>query len=150
MPRRIDWQGSRDEDTQLSESRGATGLIDADHILTDHLTDPLFRAEWERLALARAVALRLVVYRADHGLTQTALCRLLAMPQPAVARLESADHAPSIDTLVRPSETLGIAFSIDIRPRARAASATAADARTATIIEEVHTDRGADILVAAS
>ncbi|MBA2754843.1 MAG: helix-turn-helix transcriptional regulator [Chloroflexia bacterium] len=134
----------------MTEDPGTTGLIDADAVLREQLVDPLFRSEWQRLALARAVALRLTLYRADHGLTQTALGRLLDMPQPAIARLESADHVPSFPTLVRLSETLGIAFSIDIRPRSRAASAPTDDARSATISEVVHTDRGADILVAAS
>ncbi len=134
----------------MTDDVGVTAVIDADQVLSDQLAAPLFRAEWERLALAQAVALRLVVYRADHGLTQTALGRLLDMPQPAVARLESTDHVPSFPTLVRLSETLGIAFSIDIRPRSRAASAPTDDARSATISEVVHTDRGADILVAAS
>ena len=33
-------------------------------------TDPEFRAEWERTALAREVALAIVRYRADHDLSQ--------------------------------------------------------------------------------
>ena len=134
----------------MTDDMGATGLIDAEQILPDHLADPLFRAEWERLALARAVALRLVVYRADHGLTQTALGRILDMPQPAIARLESAEHAPSFATLVRLSEALDIAFLVDIRPRSLPDVSATDPARIAKIVEEAHTDRGADILVVAS
>jgi transcriptional regulator with XRE-family HTH domain len=36
--------------------------------------------------------------------------------QPQVARLESGLVTPSIDTLVRISERLGIEFTVEIRP----------------------------------
>ncbi|MEJ7763488.1 MAG: helix-turn-helix transcriptional regulator [Thermomicrobiales bacterium] len=134
----------------MTDGRGAAELIDADDVLAEQLTDPHIRTEWERLALARAVALRLVVYRADHGLTQTALGRILDMPQPAIARLESAEHAPSFATLVRLSEALDIAFLVDIRPRSLPDVSATDPARIAKIVEEAHTDRGADILVVAS
>jgi hypothetical protein len=40
-------------------------------LLAEHLaSDPAFRAEWERTALARGVAVALVRYRADRGLAQ--------------------------------------------------------------------------------
>ena len=54
-------------------------LIPFEQVLDEELRDPEFRAEWERLAPARAVANRLIAYRADHGLTQTALGRKLGM-----------------------------------------------------------------------
>src|SRR5215204_5013481 len=56
-------------------------LIPFEQILEEELRDPEFRAAWERLAPARAVANRLILYRAEHGLTQTALARLLGMLQ---------------------------------------------------------------------
>jgi ribosome-binding protein aMBF1 (putative translation factor) len=85
--------------------------------LKKRLRDPDFRREWDRTALARAVALRLVEYRAHNGLSQTALARKLQMQQPAIARLEAGDHNPSVDTLVRLSQGLGIDFHIDITPK---------------------------------
>ena len=48
-------------------------MRDNDKALTRQLKDPHFRAEWERTAVARAVAARLVEYRVEHGLSQTAL-----------------------------------------------------------------------------
>ena len=37
-------------------------------VLTEHLdTDPEYRREWERTALARAVAVKVISYRAEHG-----------------------------------------------------------------------------------
>ncbi len=84
--------------------------------LAEALLDEDFRREWERTALARAVAIRLVQYRADHELSQRALAAKLGMKQPAIARLEAGDHTPSIDTLVRLSRGLGMRFRLDITP----------------------------------
>ncbi len=80
------------------------------------LEDPEFRAEWERTAVARAVAARLVAYRAEHGFSQSALARQLGMQQPAIARLEAGEHNPSFDTLARLSSALSISFKIEITP----------------------------------
>lgn len=80
------------------------------------LKDPAVRAEWERTAVARAVAVRLVEYRAEHAISQTALARKLGMKQPAVARLEAGEHNPSFDTLARLSSALGIEFHIAVTP----------------------------------
>ncbi len=91
-------------------------LRSSDEVLARRLEDPAFRAEWERMAVARAVAVRLVEYRVEHGLTQTALARKLGMKQPAVARLEAGGHNPSFDTLARLSHGLGIEFHIDVTP----------------------------------
>lgn len=88
-------------------------------VLADHLKDPVFRARWEKTALARAVALRLVGYRAEHGLSQTALAKLLQMKQPAVARLEAGETNPSWETLSRLSDALRVEFLIDIAPKGR-------------------------------
>ncbi len=91
-------------------------LKTAEDALAEDLQDPEFRREWERTALARAVSERLVQYRIEHGLTQTALARKLGMQQSAIARLEAGDHNPSIDTLSRLSRGLGINFNIVVRP----------------------------------
>jgi ribosome-binding protein aMBF1 (putative translation factor) len=84
--------------------------------LAEALRDEGFRREWERTALARAVAIRLVQYRAEHVLSQRALAAKLGMKQPAIARLEAGDHTPSIETLVRLSRGLGMRFRLDITP----------------------------------
>jgi transcriptional regulator with XRE-family HTH domain len=85
-----------------------------DDVLTDSLADPQVRAEWERTALARELALWLIRYRQHYGLTQTALAKQLAWRQPMVARLERADHEPSIATLQYLGAQLGLRTKIDI------------------------------------
>jgi ribosome-binding protein aMBF1 (putative translation factor) len=82
--------------------------------------DPEFREEWGRMALGRLVAAQLVGYRADHGLSQRALGEKLGRSQPHVAKLESGEVNPDLETLVSISRALGIEFMIDIAPAARA------------------------------
>jgi DNA-binding XRE family transcriptional regulator len=95
----------------------ARRLISNDQVLAGMLQDPAFRAEWERTALARAVAEAVIRYRAEHKLTQTGLARLLGWSQPVVARLETAEHNPTMDTLVALSRTLGLRVHVDVGPK---------------------------------
>lgn len=88
-----------------------------EEVLAGHLdADPEYRREWERTALARAVAVKVIAYRAEHDLSQTALAKRLRMSQPAVARLESGEHNPTFPMLLRISNALGIELAIDITP----------------------------------
>ena len=67
-------------------------LLAAADVRAEDLADPDVRAEYERTALASAVALRVVSYRAAHDLTQAELARRLGLAQPAVARIEAGDE----------------------------------------------------------
>ena len=125
-------------------------LRTASAVQDDQLRNPDVRTEWDRLAPARAIALRLVAYRADHGLTQTGLGRRLGMPQPTIARLESGDHVPSLETLVRLSDALEIEFLVDITPRRTLSAWVSDDVDGAVVIEKVATGNGGELLVAAS
>ncbi|MHB1500419.1 MAG: helix-turn-helix domain-containing protein [Candidatus Dormibacteria bacterium] len=95
----------------------------ADEVLAGHLEDPEFRREWERTALARAVALRVLAYRAEHGLSQSDLGKRLEMSQPAIARLEIGEHEPTFATLSKLSRGLGINFHIEVTPDSLSLSA---------------------------
>lgn len=91
-----------------------------EEVLAGHLdADPDYRREWERTALARAVAVKAIAYRAERGLSQTALAKMLKMSQPAVARLESGEHNPTFPMLLRISDALGVELAIDITPSGR-------------------------------
>ena len=96
--------------TKLSALRTAGDIREED------LADDGIRAEHISTALAHAVAMRVLAYRIEHGLSQTALARQLGMQQPAVARLEAGDHEPTFSTLERLARGLGIEFHIDITP----------------------------------
>lgn len=63
--------------------------------------DPAYAAESDRLALAEAVSIAVVHYRAECGLSQTAFAARLGWKQPHVARLERGDVTPSLESLQR-------------------------------------------------
>ena len=115
-------------------------------VLEEHLKDPAFRAEWERTALARAVAIRITKYRAEHGLSQTRLATQLGMKQPAVARLEAGDTNPSVETLIRISRALGIEFLLDVAPVGQRALA-GRRAEKAAVVQSFRSG-GSSVLVA--
>lgn len=92
-------------------------LVPAAEVLAEDLEDETFRAEWEETAFARQVALEVVKYRAEHGLSQAALARLLGVSQPVVARLELGEHTPTWNTLARISRETGLHFVVDVDPK---------------------------------
>jgi len=89
-------------------------LIPHERVHDRLMQDPEVAQAWRETELARQVALLLVAYRAEHHLTQTALAQKLGMRQPAVARLEAGDHNPSVRTLIRLAEALGVEFTLHI------------------------------------
>ena len=90
-------------------------LINADEVHESDMSNPDYRREYERTQLANDVAIKVIRYRADHGLTQSELARRVGMRQPHVARLESGEHEPSVATLARLADALGLDFSLDIK-----------------------------------
>lgn len=91
-------------------------LNTAEQVHLQDMQDPAYRAEHERTRFANDVAIRVLRYRSEHGLSQTAFGRLVGMRQPHVARLESGEHEPSLATLVRLSAALQVDFTVDIHP----------------------------------
>jgi len=79
--------------------------------------DPQIAAELERTSVAEQLALWLIRYRVEHDLSQTALARLVDMKQPAIARLEAAEHEPSLATLARLSRALDVSLTLAIAPQ---------------------------------
>lgn len=90
-------------------------LTTAEELHERDMVDPSYRAEYERTRFANDIAIRVLRYRAEHGLTQTAFGRLVGMRQPHVARLESGEHEPSLSTLIRLAGALGEDFTVDIK-----------------------------------
>ncbi len=77
---------------------------------------PEFRAEWERSAFARAVAIEVIRYRAEHGLSQRQLAKQLQVPQSVIGRLELGEQYPSVETLHRLAKGLGQRFILAVAP----------------------------------
>jgi transcriptional regulator with XRE-family HTH domain len=120
-----------------------------EEVLADHLdADPEYRREWERTALARAVAVKVIAYRAEHELSQTALAKRLKMSQPAVARLESGEHNPTFPMLLRISDALGVELAIDITPSGHKSQLIGSRARLHAL--ESFEGNGYSVVVAAT
>jgi transcriptional regulator with XRE-family HTH domain len=121
-----------------------------DELIAEQLrTDPEFRAEWERTALARAVAVAIVRYRAEHDLSQRELAERLGMKQPQVARLELGEVNPKMETLMRLASRLDLEFTIDVRRAGSPPRNITARARKEKVVG-VLTAGSSELLVAAS
>src|SRR5258708_13907613 len=90
-------------------------LRTAGEIRQEDLRDLDYRREYQRTRLANEVAIKVIQYRVTHGLSQTALSRMLGWRQPNVARLEAGEHEPSVATLSRLAHILGLGFSVEIK-----------------------------------
>ncbi len=109
--------------------------------------DPAAREQWERTALARAVAIAVIRYRAEHGLSQRALAKRLGMPQPHIARLELGEHNPSVDMLRRLAQGMGQCFIIAVAPAERAEELALPDG--VHVLTDVRTADGSRVLAGA-
>jgi transcriptional regulator with XRE-family HTH domain len=96
---------------------------------------------------ARAVANRLIAYRADHGLTQTALARLLGMSQSTIARLEIGEHIPTLPTLLKLSEVLDLEIMVTMTPAGQHRNGSAQELPEGRITEQITTSHGASIAI---
>src|ERR1051326_29161 len=94
---------------KLSELRTAAEIHKQD------MHDLDYRREYDRTRLANDVAIKVIRYRVKHHLSQAALARRLGIRQPNVARLESGEHEPSVATLARLADVLGLDFSLEIK-----------------------------------
>lgn len=110
--------------------------------------DPRFRAEWNKSAVARAVALKIIQYRAANRLTQDQLAAKLGLRQPAVARLELGEVTPSFATLTKIAARLNMELLIDIKP-GRLKSKLINDAAERSGVK-ISTADGGRVLVAAA
>jgi transcriptional regulator with XRE-family HTH domain len=119
-----------------------------DELIVEQLADPAFRSEWERTAVARAVALRLVRYRTEHSFSQRDLAKLLDMEQPQVARLERGDVNPTLETLMRLAGALEIEFTIDVRPSARETPRLVTKRARDGVLASYATDRAVALIAA--
>ena len=97
-------------------------------MIAEQMVDEELRADWERLAFARAVAAKVIEYRADHGLSQRQVAEQIGVAQPQIARLEVAEHHPS-DTMLRRLTALGMEFTISYTAAGREPKLMATEAR---------------------
>ncbi len=81
--------------------------IPFEQLLAADLQDPEVRAEWVRTAVARAVAIWLIQYRAARGWSLEELARRSGLEREVVEDLEIGEREPSMSLL------LGVARALD-------------------------------------
>lgn len=91
-------------------------LVSSEEVLAEDLQDPQFREEWERTTIARWLATEVAHFRAENDLSQRALAQRLGLHQSDIARVERAQHTPTLDRLIRITAGLGMELMIDISP----------------------------------
>ncbi|HRA47411.1 MAG TPA: helix-turn-helix domain-containing protein [Thermomicrobiales bacterium] len=111
--------------------------------------DPEFRAEYERLATARAISTMVTKRRFELGLSQTALAKLVGVSQPVIARIEGAEHNPTLDTLIKLSNALDLEIVLGITPAGREKALINIPAEGATSVSET-TTLGSQVIISAA
>ena len=76
------------------------------------MTNPEYRAEYERLGPEFELAQALIEARTSAGLTQEELADLMKTTQSAIARMESGKRFPSTNTLRRFAQATGTHLKI--------------------------------------
>ena len=109
--------------------------------------NPEQRAEWERTALARAVAIAVIKYRNEHKLSQRALAKKLGRTPGEIGRLELGEHNPTLETLGWLSEALGKQFIVTVRPPEKKALPLS---KRATILEDLVLSGGGQVVIATA
>jgi len=78
------------------------------------MSNPEFRAEYQKADAEFAVIEALVKARMNAGLTQTELARRIGTTQSAIARLEGGGTSPSLATLRRYAEATGTKLQVSL------------------------------------
>ncbi len=96
--------------TQLPVTR--IGRSYDDFIAEEEARDPKFAAIRAELAPAIAIANAVVTARAQLQMSQAQLANRMATTNTAISRLESGRQVPTLDTLQKLSDILGLTFMI--------------------------------------
>ena len=62
--------------------------------------------------IARRVLESLIAARRKAGLTQSTVARRMGVPQPVVSRLELGSHSPTLTTLARYADAIGVRLEV--------------------------------------
>jgi len=91
-------------------------MDDFEKHLAEQLKDPAFRAEWDTIQPALAVAQAMIDAREQSGMTQQQLAEKTGIAQEDISRLENGSSNPSIRTLQRLANGMGMTLKIEFQP----------------------------------
>lgn len=81
--------------------------------LTEQLKDPEFRAEWEALQPQKAIIQAMIDARKRSGITQKQLAERTGIAQGDISKLENGSANPSIRTLQRLADGMGMKLKVE-------------------------------------
>lgn len=91
-------------------------MSDFRNYLNKQLEDPEFRAEWDALQPEMAIVQAMIDARKRAGLTQRELSERTGITQSDISKLENGSANPSIKTLQRLAEGMGMRLKIEFQP----------------------------------
>ena len=85
--------------------------------LNEQLRDPEFKAEWDALEPERQIMRAIVEGRDEQALTQKQLSEMTGITQADISRFENGTGNPSLRTLKRMAEGLGMSLKVEFVPK---------------------------------
>lgn len=85
--------------------------------LNEQLRDPEFKAEWDTLEPERQIMRAIVEGRDEQALTQKQLSEMTGITQADISRFENGTGNPSLRTLKRLAEGLGMSLKVEFVPK---------------------------------
>jgi len=85
--------------------------------LNEQMKDPEFRAEWEAQEPERQIMHAILEGRQNCNLTQEQLAQVTGIDQANISRLENGTANPSLRTLKRLAEGMGMELKLEFVPR---------------------------------
>ncbi len=85
--------------------------------LAEQMKDPEFRGEWDALEPERQIIRAMLEGRAERAVTQKELAEATGIAQADISRLENGTANPSLRTLKRLADGLGMRLKLEFVPQ---------------------------------
>ena len=91
-------------------------MTNYDKFIEEQMKDPAFRKEWEALQPEMAIVRAMINAREKSGMTQKELSEKTGITQADISRLENGNANPSLKTLQRLAEGMGMTLKLEFVP----------------------------------
>ncbi len=91
-------------------------MTNYDKFIEEQMKDPSFRKEWEALQPEMAIVQAMIDAREKTGMTQKELSEKTGITQADISRLENGNANPSLKTLQRLAEGMGMTLKLEFVP----------------------------------
>lgn len=91
-------------------------MTNYDKFFEEQMKDPAFRKEWEALQPEMAIVRAMIDAREKTGMTQKELSEKTGITQADISRLENGNANPSLKTLQRLAEGMGMTLKLEFVP----------------------------------